>query len=100
MYDFCPYCGTKIKDIEEASDGFSTIKFVKHICSNGSIHYFKDELDYDEYVVSSKIVEINEQEYLRIKAIVDSKRADLINLLISEKIIAFIRHVIKEIDNV
>ena len=100
MCDFCPYCGMKIKDIEEASDGFSTIKFVKHICSNGSIHDFEDELDYDEYVISSKIVEINEQEYLRIKAIVESKRADLINLLINEKIIAFIRHVIKEIDNV
>lgn len=63
MYNFCSYCGMKIKDVEEISDSFFIIKFAKHICPDGSIHYFKDDMQFEEFISYSKTIETTAEEY-------------------------------------
>lgn len=67
MYNFCPYCGMKIKDVEETSDSFFIIKFAKHICPDGSVHYFKDDMQFEEFISYSKTIETTAEEYYAFK---------------------------------
>ena len=67
MYNFCPYCGMKIKDVEELPSDFFIIKFAKHVCPDSSVHYFKDDMQFEEFISYPKTLEITAEEYYAFK---------------------------------
>lgn len=67
MYNFCPYCGMHIKDVEELPTGFFIIKFAKHVCPDNSIHYFKDDMQFEEFISYPKTIETTAEEYYAFK---------------------------------
>ena len=74
MYNFCPYCGMKIKDIEELPDEYFTVKFVRHTCYDSAVHYFKDTIELSSFITYSKTVEIRSEEYYALKHKVELRR--------------------------
>ena len=67
MYNFCPYCGMAIKDVEEVPSDFFIVKFAKHVCPDNSIHYFKDEMQFKEFISYPKTIETTAEEYYAFK---------------------------------
>ena len=74
MYNFCPYCGMKIKDVEELPDEYFTVKFVRHTCYDSAVHYFKDTIELSSFITYAKTVEIRSEEYYALKHKVELRR--------------------------
>lgn len=74
MYNFCPYCGMRIKDVEELPDEYFTVKFVRHTCYDSAVHYFKDTIELSSFITYAKTVEIRSEEYYALKHKVELRR--------------------------